>query len=211
MAYKTLIFDLDGTLLDTSEGILATIKEVFLKKDIPLLPDETMKTFIGPPIEHTFGKLFNYDEKTIKGLANEFRDAYFERHLYEAKIFDGIPELLIACKERGVKTAVATNKRENQTFVLLKKVGLFDLFDVVHGTDKEGKLKKCDVIKNCLLDLEADERSSLMVGDAWSDEVGAKLANVDFAAAMYGFGFNEESAIECVFKCYSPLELTNLL
>lgn len=211
MAYKLLIFDLDGTVLDTSEGILEAIKEVFEERKIPLLSDEEMKSFIGPPIEHTFGRLLDLDNEAIKELAREFRDVYFTKHLYQAEVFGEIPELLVECRRRGVMTSVATNKREDQTLALLKKMGLYELFDVVHGTDKEGKLTKSDVINNCLNDLRINSDSALMVGDAWSDEIGAKKANVDFAAAMYGFGFNENSEIDCVFKCYSPKELIKLI
>ena len=181
------------------------------KRNIPYLSDDEMRSFIGPPIEHTFGKLLNYDEQTIKALAKEFRDAYFSTHLLEAEVFAEIPFLLQECKLRGVKTAVATNKRENQTVALLKAMGLFDLFDTVHGTDEHGKLKKSDVIRMCLCDLNAKKDDALMIGDAWSDEVGAQEAQVDFAAAMYGFGFTEDSEIKCVFKCNSPVELLKLI
>lgn len=204
--YKCFIFDLDGTLLDTSEGILCAVKEVFKRNGLPEYDDEFIKSFIGPPIEHTFGTL-DIDKSKVKGLAEEFRDTYFKNHLYEARIFENIPKLLEKCKTQNVYLGVATNKRESYTKELLEKFGLSNLFDVIHGTDEKGVLTKTDIINTCLSDLNVKPEDALMIGDAWSDEKGAEGANVDFAAAMYGFGFTEKSVINCVYRCYDPIEL----
>ena len=210
MKYKLFIFDLDGTVLDTSKGILSAIKKVFIKNGLPVFSDEEMKTYIGPPIEYTFKRNLSLTDEEIKKIAGEFRDEYFGKHLYEATSFDGMEELLISCKEKGITCAIATNKRENFSRELIEKFGLSKYFAVVRGTDPEGKLTKSDIISLCLQDLNVERKYALMIGDAHSDEKGAKEADVDFAAAMYGFGFNEKSEIECVARVYSPQELLKL-
>lgn len=208
--YASLIFDLDGTLLDTSSGILSAVKELFEARGLPLLPDDQMRSFIGPPIEHTFITL-DMSPDVAKDLAKGFRNIYFEKKLFDAEVFPNVKDLLKVCKDKGISLGVATNKRENYTITLLEYFGLAEFFDVIHGTDEKGNLTKTDIINNCLKDMSVSSSDALMVGDAWSDEVGAKEARVDFAAAMYGFGFNENSKIECVFKCYDPMDLTKLI
>ena len=209
--YDLVIFDLDGTLLDTSAGILAALKRILPEFSLPIPADEKLRSYIGPPVEYTLQAHYALKEEECRKVSARFREVYFGDQLFNANPFPEIEELLKACKQRGVKLAVATNKREYYTLKLLDALGLKDYFEKIRGTDEMGRLKKTDLIRACVLETGVAPERSLMVGDAWSDEEGAEEAGVDFAAAMYGFGFAHVPPKKYVFLAESPLSLLSCI
>ena len=194
---KAVLFDLDGTLLDTGNGVVRSVEYTIKKMGFRSLTQEELQSFVGPPIKEKLKTEFNLDEATaIEGM-KVFRKHYGEEDLYIADPYDGIEDLLVAIHKLNIKTGVATYKREDQAIKLLQRFNLADKFDVIHGSDKEGKLTKADVVNQCILDLNVARDEVVLVGDSDNDAIGAKQVGVKFIGVVYGFGFKSKDDIEC--------------
>lgn len=97
---KAIIFDLDGTLLNTSEGVKNSIRYVADSMKLSQLEDNDLDTFIGPPIYESFKKWYDLDESNVKSATELFRDIYSTKFLFQATVYDGIPEILNYLKKR---------------------------------------------------------------------------------------------------------------
>ena len=193
--YKAVLFDLDGTILDTSEGIFMSVKEAAEMLGLPELDQEVIKTFIGPPIEWSFEDKYDIHGDDLKKAAATFRDRYSNHNLLHAKPYEGIFNLFRKLHEKGIGTAIATYKKQDYTMKLLKHFGMDRMVDVIYGSDYEGKLKKSDIIELCIKDLGVTKDEVLMVGDSKHDAMGAKALGVDFAGVSFGFGFEVQDDI----------------
>ncbi len=194
--YNIVVFDVDGTLLDTSEGILNSVKhtiDVYHKK----MPDpETLRSFIGPPIQDSFQKEYQLSKEEADEMAAEFRRVYKDIYLFGAVPYPGIYECMTVLREHGVRLAVATYKRQDYAEKILTHFQFDKYCDVIYGSDFEGKLKKVDIIEKCMVDLgSADYKDAVMVGDSWHDANGAGLLGVDFIGVTYGFDFRTKEDV----------------
>lgn len=190
---KAIIFDLDGTLLDTSEGIKNSIRYVADYMNLPQLEDNNLATFIGPPIYESLKKWYGLDESNVKTATELFRNIYSTKFLFQATVYDGIPGVLNYLKAKGYLLGVATNKRYDYVNPLLDKFNLLSYFNEVQGTDFENILKKSDVIRNCIKNMGVEDNDyACMIGDTLQDYNGAMDMGVDFLGVCYGFGFSRE-------------------
>lgn len=191
---KAIIFDLDGTLLNTSEGVKNSIRYVADSMKLSQLEDNDLDTFIGPPIYESLKKWYDLDESNVKSATELFRDIYSTKFLFQATVYDGIPEILNYLKERGYLLGVATNKRYDYVKPLLDKFNLLTYFNEVQGTDFGNSLKKPDVIRNCINNMGVEDSDYVcMIGDTLQDYNGAVDIGIDFLGVCYGFGFSFES------------------
>ncbi|MDD6194957.1 MAG: HAD-IA family hydrolase [Lachnospiraceae bacterium] len=199
MKWDCILFDLDGTLLDTSVGVLKAVKYTIDKMGLPPVEDEIMKTFIGPPIYESFQSVYQLSQEQVDEATETFRDAYKDRFLLEATPYEGIYELLDFLKEQGCKLAVATNKRHDYTMKLLEHFDFPRRFDYILGSDFANTMKKADIIKTCLKELQVtDSKNAIIVGDTIHDYNGAQIAGVRFVGIDYGFGFKAQEDYELV-------------
>ena len=195
--YDAAVFDLDGTLFDTSEGVVNSVRYAVKTLKLPELSEEVMRSFIGPPIQNSFARLYGFDEKEAAGAAAIFRDRYKERDLFLAKPYEGMSDTIKTLRENGVLCAVATYKRQDYTERLLEHFGFDKIFDKICGSDFEGKLTKKDIIENAAKSLGiTDMNRAVMIGDTVSDISGAAAVGIPFIAVTYGFGFKEEKDIK---------------
>ncbi|MCH5323526.1 MAG: HAD hydrolase-like protein [Helicobacter sp.] len=211
--YKTFLFDLDGTLLDTTEGVLKAVTKTIQKLNLPFPKNEILQDFVGPPMQESFIKHFLVDSQTALEYANLFRIIYKDS-LYEAKLYNGISELLKELKRKKFQIAVATNKSHENAMSILDKFNILSLCDFAMGSDLEGKLKKEDIINTCIKQLCADKKSTLLIGDSIADSNGALRAGIDFIAVIYGFGFKSQAELKNIkhlTSCGSVKELKNYL
>lgn len=200
-----IIFDLDGTLMDTSPGILRCIEHVLDQYGLKQPSQLEMRNFIGPPIEKSFQTYYGFTEEYSQKLAATWRKIYKEQFLFEAVPYRGIYDLLQWLRTASMKTAVATNKREDYTTVLLEHFNLLPFLDCVVGSDSEGRRTKADMIGLCINQMGATGRDQcLMIGDTIGDMAAAHRARVDFLGVTYGFGFKkggQEADCETVDSC----------
>ena len=195
--YDAVIFDLDGTLLDTAEGIIRSVRHVIETKNLAPLSDDEIKTFIGPPIQRSFARIYGMSEEETKDAAKIFRDRYKGDDILLATPYEGIFETLRALSRAGVKTAVATYKRYDYALKLLVHYGFDKECDAICGSDPEGRLTKKDIILNAMEAVGVtDRKRAVMVGDSDNDAIGAAEIGMPFIGVTYGFGFSGKEAVE---------------
>lgn len=195
--YKLAILDLDGTILDTTEGVIASVKHTIQTMDYKMPTDEELSLFIGPPIQDSFAKCYGLSGSVLQEIATIFRDQYKNVDLLKAKAYPGIYELFEKMLDRGITPAVATYKREDYALTLLKYYHFDKYTSIMYGADHENKLKKRDIIEKCISDANITNYSEVvMIGDTIHDANGAAQIGIDFIGVTYGFGFKKKDDLE---------------
>lgn len=210
--YTTIIFDLDGTLLNTSEGVLNSVKYALDKMGLEQLPYEKAKRFIGPPLQEGFEKVAGLTGEAIDLAVFHYRENY-KKHgaIFEAEVYDGIIDVLKHLKNDGKKLCVATLKPEDSAKRVLEHFGLAQYFDYIGG-NKEEKSTKAGLIAEGLNATGVTPDKAVLIGDSIFDLYGAQEAGVDFIAAAYGFGPDEGfPEKECVAICDHPHDFVKYL
>lgn len=194
--YDMVIFDVDGTLLDTTEGILSSVKYTIDKCGFDQLDEEVIKTFIGPPIKESFLKAYGIDNDVANKLTMIFRDRYKDVDLLKAVPYDGILDVFDSIKMLAMKSAVATYKRQDYAESIIKHFGFGEYTNIIFGADNDNKMKKKDIIENCIaVSGINDYKRVLMIGDSDNDAIGANQIGIDFLGVTYGFGFSTKEEI----------------
>ena len=195
--YQAVVFDVDGTLLNTEMGILSAVEYTIERHGLTELSKDELKTFIGPPIQDSFQKYYGITDKSnLQEIATTFRNRYKDCDLLKAVPYEGIYELCNALLDKGISIAIATYKRQDYARKLLEHFGFDKYTKVIYGADHENKLKKVDIIKNCLEKMEiVDYKKAVMIGDSAYDAQGASLLGMDFIGVIYGFEFKTDKDV----------------
>lgn len=213
--YDLVIFDLDGTVLNTTEGVLAAVKHTIKQFGFDMPSDERLESFIGPPIQDSFAKMYGLSGDILQDIATVFRNQYKDVDLLKAKPYDGIYDLLVELERRGMDSAIATYKREDYALTLLKHYNFDKYMKIMHGGDHENKLKKSDIIRICIEEANIkDLNKVVMIGDTVHDAIGAENMEVDFIGVTYGFGFNSQHEIDSVRSigfCDKPIDILKII
>lgn len=194
--YKSVIFDLDGTLLDTTSGVVYAVKYTIDELGLPMPGKDIIASFVGPPMQNSFEKHFEMNKNEALKAANLFRKNYKEHSLFKAELYPDVLECMKKLRDCGYKIAVATNKSHDNAMEILSHFGAADYCDYMMGSDLEGRLKKADIILSCLKELNTSPEESVYVGDSIFDLEGAKTVGMDFIGVTYGFGFRENNDYE---------------
>ncbi len=198
--YKSVIFDFDGTICDTGEGIKKSAKYALDAFNIPSDDWQTLDCFIGPPLLVTFQEQFNQSAADADLLVQKFRERYTNTGIYECELYNGIKQLLINLKVDGIKIGIASSKPQVFVETLLNKFAIAKYFDSICATSFAADCEsKQNIITRCLKELETEPKDALMVGDRFYDIDGAKADMVDGAGALWGYGSKFEF-IECGAK-----------
>jgi phosphoglycolate phosphatase len=209
--YSLVVFDLDGTLLDTTKGILGSVSYAIDSLGLPpLLSREVMLSFIGPPIADSFAKHYGLSGELLQKAVEAFRSDYGNNRIFEATPYPGIYDVFEYLHKSNVKTAVATYKREDQALKLLRHYSFDRYTDVMFGADPDNKLQKKDIIMKCIDKSGLASPKALVVGDTLHDARGAEQSGLDFLAVTYGFGFKTEddlSGVNAVAFVENPQQL----
>lgn len=191
--YKVVLFDLDGTLIDTSKGIFNSVRHAEKMMGFEPISEEELGRFVGPPPMQSYMKYHGATEGQAREATRYHREYGAQHGVYEAEVYKGIPELLESLKNAGIKLGVCTLKRQDIAEKVLGHFGLLKFFDVVVGIDQQESLTKADTIDIALDTVkETNKENVVLVGDSVYDAEGAKEANVDFIGVLYGFGLKEE-------------------
>lgn len=187
--YQLVIFDMDGTIADTSPGILNSHRHAHKTMGCPIPSTEELESVIGGPLLQTYIDRFGFSEADARKAVNEYRRYYSENGIHEAKLYPGMKETLKQMSERGVRIALATLKAERFAKIMLEEMGILPYFDVVYGMDDMDTRTKSQLITMCMETLGVAKENSLMVGDSIHDLKGAQQCGVPFLGVSYGFGF----------------------
>lgn len=198
---KNVIFDLDGTLVDTSEGIIESVQYTASVMKWPLIPLDKLQSFIGPPLMWSFTKQYQCNENDAKLATKIFRQYYQQDALLKAKVYDEVFSVCEELRTKGIQMSVATNKPDRFAKKILDYFQLVRYYKSIYGADEYGKLKKTDLILNCLKDMVASLEETILIGDTSNDARAAKEVGVHFLAVTYGFGFKNENDV----MPYSPI------
>lgn len=193
--YDYVIFDFDGTIVDTGEGILKSLQYAFEKqgRDVPDLSD--LKRFIGPPIHYSFVTFYDVSEDKVQEYIKSYRERYRKIGIFECEIYDGITDVLKQLHDNGVKIGIASSKPISLIYDVMNHLGITDSFDAVVGTlfDDSNHSGKTDLVLESMKKLGATDKSKvLMVGDRYFDIDGGAGAGVDTCGVVYGYGSAEE-------------------
>ena len=193
--YKYLLFDLDGTLTDSQEGITKSVSYALINLGVKDLPDDIKLRFIGPPLQDSFREYCGFDEETIKKAIALYRERYSTVGKFENRPYEGIPELLKKLKDDNRVLVIASSKPAGFVEDILNKFDLRQYFDIISAADLS--VKKCekeDVIKEALdiLNLKNGDKNVVMIGDRHYDINGAKFFGLDSIGVNYGFAFDKD-------------------
>jgi phosphoglycolate phosphatase len=191
---RYILFDLDGTLSDSGEGIVNSISHAL--KHFGLEGDpQILRTFVGPPLMDSFRQHFNLPEEQITEVIRIYRQHYHDHGFYQNALYEGIPELLADLLKAGKTLAVATTKAEVYAHKTLAYLGIDKFFpkELVVGAHLDGtRSNKGEVIATVLERLGGGTEDKVMVGDRKFDILGARANGLDVIAVTYGFGDREE-------------------
>lgn len=212
--YKLIIFDLDGTLADTSDGIINCHMHANESMGKPIYDRSVLASVIGGPLLDTYRTKFAYSEEDAREAVRIYRERYKAVGFTEATLYDGMKEALTELKARGYLLAVATLKAERFAIPMLELLGVGGLFDLIHGVDDNDTHTKSSLLNLCMEELGCTREESVLVGDSMHDSTGAKKSGIDFIGATYGFGFKSEedlATLDPVSIIKKPLDLLSFL
>lgn len=208
---KCVLFDLDGTLINSYRGIYNSYKYSCDKLNIAFPGDLFINKVIGAPLFEVFNLKFNLSKEVTKEAIKFYREYYSKIGKNEVEIYSGVNETLKLLKDRGYLLGVATLKKETFAIDILKKLNIIDFFDIVCGMDNEDTVTKAILLSNCMNKLNINNDDVVLIGDSEYDLKGAEEVNIDFIAALYGFGFNEKNVIKDLKIINNICELMEVL
>lgn len=196
--YSCVLFDMDGTLLDSAAGVTASAAKALAAVGAPVPSPEDLRGYVGPPMIESFRGPAGLDEETAQEALKHYREAYANEGSGQSSLYEGIPQLLEQLKSAGVVMAVATSKVEDQAVFMAKRFGLDHYFvNICGASDLEGRASKGAVIAELLVRLDRagiDLSRPVMVGDRSYDIEGAGTHGIPTLFASWGYGTAAEAS-----------------
>lgn len=189
--YKAILFDLDGTITESGEGIMKSVQYALEKIGKPEDDLQKLRVFIGPPLIEQFMKYASMDIHDAKLCVEYFRERFSTKGIYENKLYPNVEYVLKSLKDSGYDLAISSSKPEFFVLQILENFQIKNYFDeIVGSTLDEKRTEKSEVIYETLkrMDLLDKRESVLMVGDRKHDILGAKSQNIDCIGVSYGYG-----------------------
>lgn len=187
MVTKAIIFDLDGTLTDSGEGIINCAVMTLKHFGLPVPDRETMRIFVGPPLRDTFAQ-FGVPSDRLEEAITVYRSRYIPIGKFENTPYPGIHKLLTDLRRDGYKLFVATSKPETTSIDILNKFELSEYFDRICGADKDASRDEKSQVIAYLLSEIGDAVDAVMVGDTAFDVIGAAQHGIPTIGVSWGYG-----------------------
>lgn len=193
--YQYLLFDLDGTLTDSAEGIIKCVQYALEKLGIIENDVEKLKVFVGPPLQESFSNVYGFDAETTEKAIVYYRERFKPIGMFENAVYDGIPEMLKKMKENGKINLIASSKPETFVKTILEHFDIAKYFDIVVGASMDNSRNtKEAVIEEALSQLKSTDQygkysadKCVMIGDRKYDINGAKFFGLRSIGVSYGF------------------------
>ena len=208
----TVLFDLDGTLVDTAPDLIHAHNHVMKKFGYPTKTIDDLKNAVGQGAKAMMAKAHGewkwFDEKIKNEMSDEFISYYGKNILNESTLINGVKDFLKWCKNNNISMAVCTNKTEHLAVDLLKKIGIYDYFEYIAGYNTFEYCKPDPRHLTTVIEiLEGDKNKSIMIGDSETDANAAKAANIPFI--LIEDGYTEKSTSE-IYHDYLVKDFVNL-
>lgn len=188
---KTVLFDLDGTLTDSGEGIINCAVLALEHFGLPIPSREQMRTFVGPPLQDSFLRCGVPADKTAEAI-QVYRSRYIPTGMFENTPYPGIRELLETLKAEGCTLYVATSKPEPASVAILEHFDLARYFDRICGASMDTSRSTKDAVIAYLLEQTGSAEDMVMVGDTRFDILGAKAHGIPAIGVSWGYGNVQE-------------------
>lgn len=212
--YDVILFDLDGTLTDSSPGIINSVIYALNKYGISVEDTAKLRKFLGPPLHESFKEFYGFDDEKAMEAVKYYREYFSTKGLFENRVYNGIPELLQNLADNGKRLILATSKPQNFTDRIMEHFNLTRYFEFVAGSNMDGtRSKKAEVIEYALNKCQITDKSKVvMVGDRKHDIIGAKAAGIDSISVEYGYGdYNELKTADATYIAKTVDELKNII
>ena len=210
-SYQYLLFDLDGTLTDSSAGITNSVAYALKKFGIEVEDRSTLFPFIGPPLIETFMRLYHMSYEDGLRAVEYYREYFGDRGIFENAPYEGIAEMLSLLQSAGKRLILATSKPEVYARRILEHFDLDKYFHFIAGaTFDESRSEKWDVIEYALTSCNIDRTTAVMIGDRKHDMIGAKKTGLDAIGVLWGFGDRaelEETGADMILESVADLKL----
>ena len=194
MCYKTILFDLDGTLTDPFEGITTCVAYALEHFGIHVEDRSPLIKFIGPPLAVSFPEFYGLSEADTEVAVAKYRERFSVVGWSENRVYPGVEALLAHLKAAGKRLLVATSKPEVYATKILQHFELAPYFDLICGPtlDAPKSYGKAEVIMDALARTGTDPATAIMVGDRIHDVEGAHKAGLPCVAVLWGYGDRAE-------------------
>ncbi|HEM3868158.1 TPA: HAD family hydrolase [Streptococcus suis] len=191
--YQTILFDLDGTLTDSGQGILNSVAYALEKMGIEEPDAANLNRFIGPPLYESFSRFYQLSPEDTQSAVDAFRVYFKEKGMFENQLYPGIIPLLEELRTAGKTLVIATSKPEIFAKQILEHFGIAHYFDVIAGASLDSsRISKADVIGYAINQLEAFPKHAVMIGDREHDIEGARMHQLPAIGVLYGYGNKQE-------------------
>lgn len=196
-SFTHVLFDLDGTLVESGPGIIASARFALESFGIREDDDANLRRFIGPPLMDSFRDFYGFSDEMARRAMAAYRVRYAETGIFECAVYDGIPEALERLRSSGVRLHVATSKPAPYMERILVRFGLSEFFDGRTGSDlSEGNAAKPRIVARAISSAgiggEAAAGRVAMAGDRRHDVEGARANGIPALGCLWGYGSREE-------------------
>lgn len=212
--FDNIIFDLDGTLLDSGPGIINAVKYALQKYDIDEKNTSILRSFVGPPLHQQFATCYDFSEKQSLEAVDYFREYYTTKGILENTVYPEIKELLTYLADNDYCLLIASSKPENLVKEILAQHDLLRYFKYTGGSLLDGSREnKDDVLRYVLNTVDIkDFHRCLMVGDRKFDVLGSRKFEIKSVGVTYGYGSLEElQSVQADFIIDKPMDLIPIL
>lgn len=187
---KTILFDLDGTLIDSSSGITKSAQYALSHYGIDEPELKNLFFFIGPPLLYSFMNHYGFSKEQATEAVKIYRERYHKIGIFECSLYDGVKECIMQLKEEGYMIGMASSKPEPSCRRILEHFGILDLFDDVVGATMDARIDTKEEVLEEVMRRWSDvpKEEMCLIGDTMFDMDGANAIGIPCIAVSYGFG-----------------------
>lgn len=191
--YDVILFDFDGTVCETGEGVMNSVRYALQKMGLPEAEEKILRSFVGPPPAQNFREKIGMTEEEAEQAVAFFRERYAKKGIYEVSFYDGVVPLVLSLKKAGFKVALASSKAECFICRMLEYLGQGDLFHIVTGATLDGtRSTKAEVLDCALKRCKVEKSRTVLIGDTKYDVIGALQKEIPFVGVLWGYGTEQE-------------------
>lgn len=210
---KAILFDLDGTIINSEEGITKCVQYALRAKGIEEPDLKKLLCFIGPPLEPSFREHYGMTEDEAWESVVKYRERFDVEGIFECSLYEGVKETIISLKEKGYVLALASSKPETACRRIIEHFGLTPYFDEIVGATLDGSIgTKEEVLEELgrrMAHMQITKDEMCLIGDTKYDAAGAKIFGIRCIGVSYGFGTREDmlaAGAEAVFDGIKEVE-----